>query len=301
LLSKRTTLILGAGASKPYGFPIGVELRDKLLDKNHEFVRQLNQAKVDEARWNAARRDLLRSQFGSIDDFLARYPEHAEVTKIAIAYELNQNENTNRLLDPRQSDHWYKRLFVDYLGDGGVLGGGRLRVVTFNYDLSLEAYLFGTLLARTRLSPQEAVAAMKMLPIVHVYGELGQLASVSGEGRSYGRFATPEEMVKAGAGISTCHEENTREAVNHARQYIEESEVVAFLGFGFSRENLALLNLEKTLPRDVPVLASVFKCPTGEEALRNQVKNGGRLYFYPGEGRADETENLLVNLLHASR
>lgn len=37
MISKKTVLILGAGASKPYGLPLGMELRDIVIKNGYAY------------------------------------------------------------------------------------------------------------------------------------------------------------------------------------------------------------------------------------------------------------------------
>jgi hypothetical protein len=37
MINKKTVLVLGAGASKPYGLPLGTELRDSVIKKKNDF------------------------------------------------------------------------------------------------------------------------------------------------------------------------------------------------------------------------------------------------------------------------
>lgn len=106
---KNITLVLGAGASHPMGYPVGAGLRSKILDLGivdrqsfaipaglyHEDG--LLQIFVDSFR---------RSQMFSIDAFLARRPEFSEIGKRSIAALLLEVEDEQRLLNTERRDHW---------------------------------------------------------------------------------------------------------------------------------------------------------------------------------------------------
>jgi hypothetical protein len=300
MIRRRTTLILGAGASLAYGYPSGVQLRDELLQKLQGLENHLLALEYGPDVWSRAQQSLLRSQFQSVDDFLERYPEHAEVMKLAVTYLLNNRENVDSLLDPRRKDHWYNRLFFDYLDGDAALGGGILSVVTFNYDISLETYIYETLLARNRLSPAEAVRAMSNLPIVHVYGDLGPHAHLAGHGRLYESFRTVEQLRDSARGISTCHEPATREAVAVARRYICESEAVGIMGFGFSKQNLDLLRLEDGLREDVEFRATDAN-GRAEALLRARVGEQARVIAHGLQrNHADVTCRALADVLQTA-
>jgi hypothetical protein len=104
MIRKRTTLILGAGASAPYGFPLGTELRNRLLDGTNNLKPKLNELGIPFEDWEVVRHALERGQFDSIDEFLAKYDKHAELVKLAVAYWINFAE-TNALFQHHVSDH----------------------------------------------------------------------------------------------------------------------------------------------------------------------------------------------------
>jgi hypothetical protein len=270
VITKRTTLILGAGASQPYRFPLGTELRDRLLEQSTNTLSVLDAAAVPRHEWEAVRKLLRASQFDSVDDFLEKYPEHSKLTKLIAAYWINHAESFDTLLNQGNQDHWYKALLLRVLDDDPALGGGALSIVTFNYDLSLEAYFFEVLTTRYRKTPDEARASLANLKITHVHGTLGTLEGAHGKGRMFGPM-TPVQLGHAAEGILTCHESGGVDAATAARKLIAESEDVAFLGFGYSKENLARLELGKSVRPAALVHGSVFMCPEYKKTLREHI------------------------------
>src|SRR5205823_5571052 len=64
----------------------------------------------------------------------------------------------------------------------------QLRIVTFNYDRSLEHFLFNAIGHTHNLDEGSTAEIIGKLPIVHVYGQLGNLpwqGMVNGRVRSY--------------------------------------------------------------------------------------------------------------------
>ena len=53
-------------------------------------------------------------------------------------------------------------------------GNNKLSIVTFNYDRSLEHYLLNSLMTLHGKTRDECAQALKKIPIVHVYGQLGE-------------------------------------------------------------------------------------------------------------------------------
>ena len=137
-----TTLVLGAGASEPYGFPTGRTLREGLCSQfQPDYGPVPNLLYDSRVSWSDLQRFaqfLNRSQFYSIDAFLAHRPEFSEVGKRAIAWRLISHEHPMALL--KSDDHWYQYLW-NSINESWEEFGKNLQIITFNYDRSLEWYL----------------------------------------------------------------------------------------------------------------------------------------------------------------
>src|SRR5687767_1945488 len=88
VIQRRTVLILGAGASMPYGFPSGRDLRDKIIAGLRKDTAQLFQllgaAGYDLQVIRNFRDALLKSGRPSVDVFLEHRSEFISVGKVAI-------------------------------------------------------------------------------------------------------------------------------------------------------------------------------------------------------------------------
>jgi hypothetical protein len=216
--------------------------------------------------------DLLHDfQPQSIDDFLRVYPEHADLMKMAIARQLSKFESVKAHVNVSNGDPWYRVLLDEVLDNDPKLGGGSLSIVTFNYDLSLEAYLVATLKVRHRMTQDEAIAALSALQIQHIYGDLGPTQLTHGRGREYSPLSPLADLQAAGQGISTCFESKSRDAVTAARKLISESKNLLFLGFGYSAENLKRLDLIRCVQAHTNIIASVFQCPGALRRLKEVI------------------------------
>ncbi|HWX81698.1 MAG TPA: hypothetical protein VNZ02_16470 [Steroidobacteraceae bacterium] len=271
MIKSRTTLILGAGASAPYGFPIGSALRDDLLKTDGIFNVKLKEASLDVKAWVEIQDLLHRYQSSSVDDFLRVYSEHADYMKIAIAFQLNRHERLKEHQNPNHSDPWYRVLLDEVLENDPKLGDGALSIVTFNYEMSLEHYLAGTLQVRHRLEEEEANEALTALNFQHIYGAIGPALNGHHWSRPYGEFPSTRHLQTAANGISTCFEPKSREAVAVARKLIAESKNLLFLGFGYSAENLKRLDLLTCVQPHTNIVASQFQCHSGFERLRQAI------------------------------
>jgi len=240
----QTTLILGAGASCAYGYPVGSALRGKLEEVHNSrdpLVESLGHS--NSAQYRQTLRDY---QAETIDEFLGAYTEHSDRAKAEIAYHLIQCENSYSLMSQGNSDGWYRYFFMDVLGADPMLGSGKVSIISFNYDLSLRVYLYRTLRARTQLEPTEARERLRKLPFVHVHGHIGALNDLHGKGREYDAAAINADALReAVTRMVTIHEEPRKKYWEHAHALLSKSKNLLFLGFGFAEENLKRLELEK--------------------------------------------------------
>jgi hypothetical protein len=253
-----TTLILGAGASAPFDFPLGVDLRNQLLASDNSRDALLHELGFPNLK--PFRTSLRHYQAQSIDDYLKRYPEHAQAAKLQIAYHLMRHEDHDGHVDHTRKDNWYRHLYFEVLGDDEWLGRGRLSIVTFNYDLSLEAYLFTTLCARHRIDGNQARERLAALPIVHVHGHLGAVEFIHGKGRPYGRTKGAIELNDAAKRIATVHDEPAIKLWERAHEMLGKANHLLFLGFGFGEENLARLALNSNCRNVKRALLGTMNC-----------------------------------------
>ena len=116
MIEKETLIILGAGASKPYGFPLGSELRDSVIRKKDNmwaYARALNMGFSDD-EYDDFTIELSHSGFSSVDAFLENNDKWLSIGKSAIALDLLGSEHSckKNLFPPHQPlDHWYEALW----------------------------------------------------------------------------------------------------------------------------------------------------------------------------------------------
>jgi hypothetical protein len=123
-----------------------------------------------------------------------------------------------------------------------------LRIVTFNYDRSLEYYFLNCIKAAYGPSQDEL---LKCILIVHVYGQLGDLEDVP-----YGAWASAREperlglLDRAAGKISIVHEQpGAKDGFKKAQDLIEGADRTCVLGFGFDMTNVARLFPKSVLSR----------------------------------------------------
>jgi len=240
-----TVLILGAGASADYGFPLGRGLRDLVCG----IKDGLTAAVIQNAGYSL---DLLlefvdnlrHSGFTSVDWFLEERPKYIEVGKAAIAASLIPYENPDKLFPPHAPQkHWYELLLNVLDNPLGSFESNNLSIITFNYDRSVEHYLFTTLATRYG-SIERAVDAMNNFSIVHVHGSLGGLLPLVSRGRHYEPILNSESVQIAAKEIIIVGEASGETAeFENARSLLKKARRIVFLGFGYHPESVKRLGI----------------------------------------------------------
>ncbi len=235
-----TVFILGAGASAPYGFPCGRHLIDTIcddLDNLHsKFKLNLQKCEFDEQQIIDFRRALHLSMLPSIDIFLERRPEFNTVGKAAIAQAIIPFEKPNSLYRNASEENWYEYLFAQLDTSVENFHDNKLSIVTFNYDRSLEFFLFTALKNSFNLeNEQAAIVLSKSIEIIHLHGQLGSFPFLD---HTNERHYTPEikpHLVNMAASCIKLPNEEIEEArqFTRAHELIAKAKIVCFLGFGF--------------------------------------------------------------------
>lgn len=286
MIENSTTIVLGAGASLPYGYPSGSQLIERILttyDRGEHNLNDVKEAYQDLMRLHfqsdlidAFVNDLRMSKVRSIDEFLEHRAEYRKVGKIAIAYVITSCEPTIAGEDPLfhsipnmpTEDHlkslekrWYPLLLAAI--DCGLenLCNNKLSIVTFNYDRSLEHFLYNALLSKYGIAAKEKVVeAISSFDIVHVHGILGNLPWMDANNvRHYGKMKNCYELGESGELISIVYE-GDRQSKNFSRaqKNLKSSERVVFLGFGYHRSNLHRLGVDKLNPNSQTIIGTRY-------------------------------------------
>jgi hypothetical protein len=274
MITVPTTLILGAGASKPYGFPTGNELRHKIITRfqNGNAIEMYERAfDLSSVIIQEFERDFRQSGDPSIDVFLERRPKLVQIGKTAIAESLIPFENVDSLFNedeqPLHNKGWYNYL-LDAMTERthNNFSNNQLKILTFNYDRSLEWYLSKALKSRYGFeSLQEGYELVKTIPIIHLYGTLGGLPWMK-DSRAYEPSLGISDIIKARDEIRIISDGgeflskrkpvyssqdasqtswDTFIAFEEAHNYLMKSKRIIFLGFGYNSTNLSRLRLEE--------------------------------------------------------
>jgi len=117
MIEKPTVLILGAGASMPYGFPSGEGLMQEILEEirpnsGKELFRVLLRFGYEAGDIDDFYYSLSRSQKFSVDEFLEHRTDFMEMGKMAITLTLPTYEKRDELFEQKSDKDWYRYLWV---------------------------------------------------------------------------------------------------------------------------------------------------------------------------------------------
>lgn len=280
MITQPTVLILGAGASMPYKFPSGRGLLDLICkhlegNRNSGFWRDLRECRIDDATIERFRDDLYLSQKQSVDAFLEHRPELMKVGKLAIARALIPFEQSHSLMaisrhPPKnaQTSPWYHYLFSHLACKPEDFRGNKLIILTYNYDRSIEEFLFRATKHSYDLADAEIKALLAPIRVIHLHGQLGVhpcYADDAGSARSYDVSLRPETLKKCATQIQILHEEITGStAYPQALGALRQAKRVCFLGFGFDPVNVQRLCLASFNGPNVHYWGTVYGLGEGE-------------------------------------
>jgi hypothetical protein len=243
-----TVFILGAGASLAYGFPSGPDLvQDVCVELAPQYVDRVNAICAcgpSAEHVERFRRDLFNSARTSIDAFIeSRGDEYDLVGRLAIAQRLLRSEEDRRL---NAGDDWYRAFFDAILGTSvEQFRRNSLKIITFNFDRSLERKLFLALSAN--YGNENAVTLIEHIPILHIHGQLGLPEWIpawkGGPSRAYEPSEDPAVIRQCADQIRIVHHAVTDVVLHTAQTWIREAARVSFLGFSYHELNLKKLGM----------------------------------------------------------
>lgn len=315
----KTVFVLGAGASlefdktgayMPVGASLAQQIRAALTDElNHgqHTVRYsigsalaANGGFSDEHRraMNTIRKNIHTK--ASIDDLVDEWDDQpiiGEIAKLCIARQLLLAEQATSV-HPGQwnplgagdalhglRDSWIGQLHILHRQHEKIRRRnlddvfGDLAFVTFNYDRTIEQYLYCVFSDLGDSPPAEAMARASDIPVLHVYGSLGPLS-----GKSVVPYGADENyLTLASSGIKTYTERVDSIFSQEISKLLTNAERVVFLGFAFHPQNREILGLDgsKLLnrayasafgmpPEQVSQLRSLLKCQYGQPTIAQE-------------------------------
>lgn len=194
----------------------------------------------------------------SIDDLVNEWSENSEITRIAkicIARQIMMGERHSLMgqtaiegsgpaeILHRLSGSWLGQVHRRHRAAQGIRRRdldevfAEIAFITFNYDRTVEQYLALAYIALGGLTADEAYARARSVPVLHVYGSLGQIGRTNA--MPYGGYANG--LIHAWQGIKTYTEEVGTTHATRIAKIIAKAEKLVFLGFAYHPQNMRIL------------------------------------------------------------
>jgi hypothetical protein len=264
--------------------------------------------KQHRAEWSLGNAELQAREFVdsfkrsglTIDEFLAGNPDFMKMGIYAILFRIfNAEINSKFREDVEKPEHdWYLYLFRRM--KQGLLKPDACRdfhkndvsFITFNYDRSLEHFLYDSLFHSFReIDHAETKRQICALNIVHVFGKVAALdwqdpdSEQGSDNRvAYGKRANDIKIPSLLNNLRIIYDERENPPLDQAKKLIREAKRIYFLGFGYRPENIELLDFPTILEKQ-----GVTSCPptygtalnlTKQEKATAKARIGRQLHFF---------------------
>lgn len=310
MFKSKTVFVVGAGASKEAGLPIGSELTDsiaRLLNFSSNVVGRLEAGdyEIYQSLRNLAQRDsdwadnrlpysgrelsdaMRLAQ--SIDTFLQSHRANREfvllgklgiVRAIALAESKSKmaSREVGRPFDlSNLSDTWYfalaRMLFSGVPADQPQLAFENVTFIVFNYDRCLQVFLVRAAETFFRIERAQAERLINSVTFIHPYGSLGDIFQPNNDRIAFG--SEHLDLIATASSIKTFSEQSDlRTAIT---QEVFDAEKIIFLGFGFHDQNMEILDIsENVAPSATHPATRIFATTHGlsesdEQLVRSQI------------------------------
>lgn len=185
-----TTFIFGAGTCKPLGFPLGIEMVNDTIysikrmlqgsdDTALQFFRE-TLGDESERKLSILHNALEIGDYPSLDRCAQVLEDLEPIIKLFIAIQLLKSESlnleaVNTRISSEPVDNAYQTLWRYMVKEIDILQEIYAHsYITFNYDRTLEHYLYSKFTHALQQNPDLAIESLTATKIVHVYGDLGQ-------------------------------------------------------------------------------------------------------------------------------
>ncbi len=286
MITEETVFILGAGASKPYGYPTGQELSDNII---HTFLGNLRKLNSKTTPHKKAEEfvNIFKRTGESIDLFLSINPEFSDIGKMAIALMILKAERGSQFrsqmtIKDRKQD-WYSLLFKR-MREGLIssdsykqFAKNNISFINFNYDRSLEHFLYESIINLYHSQKLEAKLMSNWVssveekdlipfPFLHVYGKIAEVEWFR-EGLKYREGFNYQIINKLKDNIKVINYDRQQEDYSEIKKTIRRAKRIFFLGFGFAEENMDILGIPLILKYEPQICGTAFRW-TDKEILK---------------------------------
>lgn len=251
LIEMSTVLVLGAGASKGFGLPLGSTLREmmirNMMPEYTASIEDLSRNLHQHFNQSASLAESLRhSPVESIDEFLSYHPNLRDLGKKSIAVFIEQAEAM--ALRNGLAIDWHRWFFrqLRVVKKNGSLDFGNLSIVTFNYDRTLEAGLAGMLASVTGRPVGQCWEERASWPIYHVYGELASEVFQYSPTRLHVQRQYQGILRSCDSIFVMGDERKSPEraaSLQRIHTLVNAAERIVFCGFGYDPKNLEVIGV----------------------------------------------------------
>lgn len=248
-------LILGAGASHPYGFPLGNQLKAEVLNQTQNLVVTNPLKSVQKYSEDLIKRFQYALRFSraqTIDELLGKKIEFRDIGAHLIAAAIAAREHGEKILPARD---WYAELYDQLSFECDNSDICNFAIVTLNYDRSLEFFLHEAInLDCHHAHVARAHKKRESIRIVHAHGSLGKFPDVPyrvdlGDANAMQRAAMSIKIVSDRLEDSLEYQE--------AQHLIATARRIVFLGVGYHESILRGL-FATTNPKEKEVWGSAI-------------------------------------------
>jgi hypothetical protein len=269
-----TVLVVGAGASAEYGFPLGSGLMEEIrttlsevLDGsvNPEFIKAANIIGISESvlKDNANIPLTGLKLAPSIDRYISSHSKNeiiSKICKLCICWHILKAERKSSIFYDKISDDYIggeiaDKKWLTYLFKGIVASStpsdletffSGLNIISFNYDRCIRHYMLKSVSDYFNLKEHEAVEVTRKLKVIHPYGQVGRLKwEDPAYAKSTANFGADDAdtVARAYNEIITFDEDGSSLSTTHTevKGLIAAAQRIVFLGYGFHEQNERLL------------------------------------------------------------
>lgn len=294
---KSTVFIIGAGAGKPYNFPLGDELKSSIVSSFPRlYMKRVyggNPGQISaeiKSEEIAQFTEALNRAVGTIDSHISRNPKWQKWGKLAISMMISEAEKKYFDLEkkniqngiPIETD-WIEWLVNRMISDLDNMKDFRISqhsisFITFNYDRLLEHLLINLLWNTFKQQVDtigQIVDELKKIEIVHIYGALDNLHYPPQlKGSQLGNAVPGPRFDIVQNNIRVMNQERNRDekddTIDKAAKLLHNARRVFFLGFGYDSENLSQIKIPRVLKEDVEIYGTAIGM---EDAEIDRVKH----------------------------
>lgn len=258
-----TVLILGAGASAPYGFALMDELHTDLMKITRnigtDFTRFLNKLGYSDGEISNFGAALKSSHQPSIDEFLYDYDDLRSIGTTILATYFLGKERLNLGFDGRKD--WYPILWDALEPRETDKPSPVSAIITLNYERSLEYYFERTITASYSNSKRANIRnKINQIDIIHLHGSIGKLEMIPFGCDFQAVRDISIKMYIPSLKFIWDSDLDKSESYRMARDIIDKSSNIVFIGFQYHESVLKRLGL---LPfqKNKKLYGTCFKCP----------------------------------------